>query len=127
MMDKLPMVARILLGLLFFVFGLNGFFNFIPVPPHPGPAGEFLGALVATGYFFPVVKITEIVGGALLLSGCYVPFALILLSPVVVHIALFHIFLEKEFLMTIFIVGLHSYLGFGPYFKHFKGLFVKKA
>ncbi len=88
--SKLPTVARIVLGGIFFVFGLNGFLHFAPVPPMPGPAGAFLGALVATGYLFPLVKATETVAGALLLSGRFVPLALILLAPVLVNIVAFH-------------------------------------
>ena len=92
-MDKLCLVARILLGLIFFVFGLNGFFNFLPPPEVPAPAGEFLGAMVATGYFMTLVKITEVVCGALLLAGRFVPLSLVILAPVVLNIVLFHVFL----------------------------------
>src|ERR1700733_9388905 len=55
MSTKLSAVARVLLGLVFVVFGLNGFFGFLPVPAHPGAAGAFLGALGATGYMFPLL------------------------------------------------------------------------
>jgi uncharacterized membrane protein YphA (DoxX/SURF4 family) len=88
--------ARILLGLIFFVFGLNGFFHFLPQPPMSGPAADFLGALVATGYMLPLIKGTEVVGGALLLSGRYVPLALTLLAPVIVNIFAFHLFLAPS-------------------------------
>ncbi len=67
--NKLPTVARILLGLPFFVFGLNGFLHFIPQPPMPGPAGAFAGALFASGYLFPLLKGTEVVASLLLLSN----------------------------------------------------------
>ena len=90
-LDKLPAVARILLGLVFFVFGLNGFLHFLPQPPLSGPAGDLMGALAATGYMFPLIKGTEVVVGALLLSGRFVPLALTVLAPVLVHIAAFHL------------------------------------
>ncbi|MCY0993999.1 DoxX family protein [Nannocystis sp. ILAH1] len=107
----LPTVARSLLGLLFLVFGLNGFLNFLPMPPHPGRAGEFLGALAASGYMFPLIKGTEVVGGALLLSGRLVPLALVLLAPVIVNIVAFHLALEPGgYGMLAFIVGLEVYL-----------------
>ena len=88
-MDKLPVVARILLGLFFFVFGLNGFFNFLPPPELPEPAGAFMGALVESGYFLVFLKLTETVCGFLLLIGRFVPLALTVLAPVVLNIILF--------------------------------------
>lgn len=92
-MDKLCLVARILLGLIFFVFGLNGFFNFLPPPELPQAANDFFGAMFATGYFLTFVKLTEVVCGALLLIGRFVPLALTILAPVVLNIVLFHVFL----------------------------------
>jgi uncharacterized membrane protein YphA (DoxX/SURF4 family) len=92
--SKLPTVARYLLGLAFFVFGLNGFLHFIPQPPMSGPPANFIGAMLATGYLFPLLKGTEVVAGLLLLSNRYVPLALTLLAPVLVNIVAFHVFLE---------------------------------
>jgi hypothetical protein len=92
--NKLPTVARYLLGLAFFVFGLNGFLHFIPQPPMSGPPANFIGAMLATGYLFPLVKGTEVVSGLLLLGNRYVPLALTLLAPVMVNIIAFHVFLE---------------------------------
>ena len=88
--------ARILLGLVFFVFGLNFFFHFIPQPPMSGPSADFAGAMAATGYLFVLVKVTEVVGGALLLAGRFVPLALAVLAPVVVNIVAFHAFLAPS-------------------------------
>jgi uncharacterized membrane protein YphA (DoxX/SURF4 family) len=90
---KLPTVARVLLGAVFFVFGLNGFFHFLPQPPAPPAAMAFGGALAATGYFFPLLKTVEVFAGALLLTGALVPFALTLLAPIIVNIVAFHAFL----------------------------------
>jgi len=89
-----PEVARVLLGLVFFVFGLNGFFHFLPQPPHEGTSATFLGGLAASGYFFPLLKSTEVVGGALLLMKRYVPLALVLLAPIIVNIFAFHAALD---------------------------------
>ncbi len=76
MKTKVTHAARILLGLIFFVFGLNGFFHFLPQPPMSGPPADFAGALVATGYMFPLLKGTEVLAyGVLLLSGRLVPLA----------------------------------------------------
>src|SRR3954469_17890599 len=89
---RLPTIARVALGLIFFVFGLNGFFHFLPQPPAPPRAMAFAGALGASGYFFPLLKATEVVSGALLLLG-FVPIALTLLAPIIVNIVAFHLFL----------------------------------
>lgn len=96
-MKKLPLIARYLLGLVFVVFGLNFWLKFIdiPSPPALSPAAAFMGALYGSG-FLTLVKVLEIVGGALLLSGRYVNLALLLLGPIVVNIALYHFFLVKD-------------------------------
>lgn len=86
-------IARYLLGTIFFVFGLNGFLNFLPHPPMPEAALGFATALMKTGYMFPLIKGTEVIAGALLLANRYVPLALTILAPVVVNILGFHGFL----------------------------------
>ena len=85
--------ARILLGLSFTVFGLNGFLHFLPMPPPPPAGGAFFGALAATGYMLPLIKGTEVVVGLLLLSNRFVPLALTLIAPVLVNILGYHLFL----------------------------------
>lgn len=92
-MDKICLAARMLLGLMFLVFGLNGFFEFMEMPEMPDPAGELLEALDEAGYFFPFLKTVETLSGLLLLIGLFVPLALLMLAPVVLNIILFHIFL----------------------------------
>lgn len=89
-MRHVPTVFRYLLGLIFFVFGLNGFLHFLPQPPMEGPAGAFAGALAATGYMFPLIKGVETVVGLMLLSNRFVPLALTLLAPISINIFLFH-------------------------------------
>jgi hypothetical protein len=96
--------ARILLGLIFFVFGLNGFLGFIPQPPAPERAAAFMGALAATGYMFPLIKGVEVVGGAMLLSNRFVPLALIIVAPNIVNIVLFHALLAPGGLGIAFLV-----------------------
>jgi uncharacterized membrane protein YphA (DoxX/SURF4 family) len=93
MRAKLVIAARILLGLIFFVFGLNFFLHFIPQPPPSGPSGAFAGAMFATGYLFVLIKVVEVVSGTLLLAGRFVPLALAVLAPIVIKIVFFHAFL----------------------------------
>jgi putative oxidoreductase len=114
--------ARTLLGLIFFVFGLNGFLHLIPQPAMSGPPADFLGALIATGYLFPLLKSTEVVAGALLLSGRLVPLALTVLAPVIVNIVAFHLFLAPSGLpVPIVVVALEIFLAHS-YWSAFAGL-----
>lgn len=110
----LPTVARVLLGLIFFVFGLNGFLNFIPTPPPeqlPKAIVEFTTAMMNTGYFLKFVKGTEVLVGALLLLNRFVPLALTILAPVIVNIVAIHAFLAPSGLgMAIVILALELYL-----------------
>jgi uncharacterized membrane protein YphA (DoxX/SURF4 family) len=94
MKQKLSFIARIVLGLIFFVFGLNGFLQFIPVPEMSPGAGNLMGAFVESGYLMIFVKITEVVCGLLLLIGRFVPLSLVILAPVTLNIVLFHLFLD---------------------------------
>jgi putative oxidoreductase len=88
-MKTLILIARVLLGLLFLVFGLNGFLHFIPAPLPTGLAGQFIGAMFVSHYL-SVVFALQIVAGALLLANRFVPAALTILAPLLVNIALFH-------------------------------------
>ena len=94
MNPKIVTGARIVLGLMLIVFGLNKFLQFIPVPPMTDEAGSFMGALVGTGYMMPIVAVVEIAVGALLLFNRYVALALLLLAPISVNIVAFHLFLD---------------------------------
>jgi hypothetical protein len=70
---------------------LNGFLNFFPPPPQmPEAAGAFAGALGATGYFFPLLKGTEVLAGLALLTGMFAPLALVVLAPITIQIFMFH-------------------------------------
>ncbi len=111
MKNKINLVLRIVFGLLFFVFGLNGFLHFLPQPPPPEKAAAFVSGLMSTGYFFPLLKGTETLAGALLIAGYFVPLALLLLAPIIVNIFLFHTVLVPDgFIMALVIVALEGYL-----------------
>lgn len=120
--------ARIVLGLIYFVFGLNFFFHFIPTPPPSGGVADaFTGGLFQSGYFFPMLKGIEVALGALLLAGFFVPLALVILMPISINILLFHAFLTPgNSAMGIVIVLVHIYLAWS-YRDYYKPLFAPKT
>ncbi len=87
-------IIRIVLGVILLVFGLHHFFSFLPMPQPPEPAVNFMGALMKSGYVWPLLGIVEVVSGILLIIGRYVPLALALFAPVAVGIVLFHLTLS---------------------------------
>jgi uncharacterized membrane protein YphA (DoxX/SURF4 family) len=124
-----PMIARILLGLIFFVFGLNGFLHFIPQPKDAMPQGalEFFTALFATGYMVPLIMGTQVIVGVLLLTNRFVPLALALIAPVIVNIVAFHAFLAPSGLVVAGVVlALELYLAWS-YRKCFTPMLVVRA
>ncbi len=121
-----PLVGRILLGLIYFVFGLNGFLDFIKMPPPPPAAGAFFGAMMATGYLLPFVKATEVIGGALLLSGKLVPFALTILAAITLNIVAFHTFLTPPNPMAYIMLMIHLFLAWS-YRSNFKSVLEVNA
>lgn len=124
---KLVTAARIIFGLAFVVFGLNGFFNFMPNPTPSQEMGALLGAFAKTGYFFPMIKAIELIAGILLLVNLIVPFAIILIAPILVGISTIHIFLNPQGLPIMIILHvLHGILICG-YWNNFKAIFTKKA
>jgi len=97
---------RVAVGLVFFVFGLNGFLNFFTPPAPDAAANGFLTGLASAAYFFPLLKAVEVTCGALLLWGRYTALALTLLAPVVVNIVAFHAFLDPSGLVLAAVVAL---------------------
>jgi putative oxidoreductase len=83
------LIARLLLGVIFLVFGLNGFLQFIHMPPPTGVAAQFFGAIFASHYYI-VIFAVQVLGGLLLLVNRFVPLALVILGPVIVNIFFFH-------------------------------------
>jgi putative oxidoreductase len=126
-MKIVALIARILLGTVFLVFGLNGFLLFIPGSDSlpPGLAGQFAGAMAQSHYMLAVSAV-EIVGGALLLSGFYVPLGLVLLGPVIVNILFFHAFLFPHGAGPGIVVTLLWLIVLLRCRLHFTGLFARK-
>jgi len=120
------LIARILLGLLFTVFGLNGFLHFIPMQPPAGLAGQYMGALFVSHYLV-VVFLVQLIGGILLLVNRFVPLALLLLGPVLVNILLFHAFMAPEGLpMALFAIVLWLIV-FAGVRQAFAGVFAQRV
>ena len=95
-MKILTIIARILLGLIFVVFGSNGFLHFLPMPPLPqGVTGEYLHAFFASGYVY-VISGFQVAGGLLLLIGRFVPLGLTILAAIIVNIWTFHLLMAPE-------------------------------
>ena len=108
----LPAAARILMGVIFFVTGLNGFLNFLPQPSTmPEGAIAFAGAIVKTGYLFQLLMGTQLISSLLLLANRFVPLALALLAPIIVNIVAFHLFLLPSGLgIALVVLALEIYL-----------------
>jgi putative oxidoreductase len=96
-MKYVIVIVRVLLGLVFVVFGSNAFLKFMGAPPEmQGQAGAFMTALMSSGYIY-VIAVLQVLGGLCLLLGArFVPLGLTLLGPVIVNIVLFHVFLEPS-------------------------------
>ena len=121
------LIARILLGLIFVVFGLNGFLNFLSMGPMPtGLAGQFVGALVLSHYFW-VVAALQIAGGALLLASRFVPLAMVLLGPVIVNIICYHVFLNPSGAVPAVVVTVLWLIVCYGNRQHFSGIFAQRT
>jgi uncharacterized membrane protein YphA (DoxX/SURF4 family) len=114
MKNKLHTGSRLLFGLAFFVFGLNGFLQFMANPPMSQEAGALMGAFAQTGYFFPLIKIIEIIVGLMFLTNLFVPLAAVLITPILVGITTIHLFLNPAGLPMMIILHLiHGFIAYG--------------
>jgi hypothetical protein len=124
-MKNVSVVARILLGIVFLVFGLSGFFHFIPMPPPTGTAAQFFGAIFVSGYWV-VIFLLQIIAGALLLANRFVPMALTILAPVIVNILAFHALMAPSGLPVALFVAVLWALAFIAVRPAFAGLFQSR-
>ena len=121
-MSKVIVVVRILLGLLFFVFGLNGLLHFLKMPPMAGDAGALAGLLAAHGWM-RFVSVLQVIGGLLLLVGRYVPLGLVILGPIIVNILLFHFLLAPSGVGPGLLAAFLEVFLIWAYWRSFRGLF----
>ncbi|MGE0267125.1 MAG: acyltransferase [Candidatus Omnitrophota bacterium] len=133
MARKIQLGARILLGLIYLVFGgmglamALGLMTMPEQPAMPPAAMAFMEGMMGTGYFFPLLKITEVIGGLLLLTGLAAPLSLVILAPVTLHIFLYHAFLTpgvNEMVLPA-VMGLLQIIAMSGYWKKYKPLFSK--
>ncbi|MEN3325489.1 MAG: putative oxidoreductase [Acidobacteriota bacterium] len=121
------LIARLLLGLIFVVFGLNGFLNFMSMGPMPtGLAGQFMGALFLSHYYW-IVAVLQIIGGALLLVNRFVPLGLVLLGPVIVNIICYHVFLNPSGAALAAVVTILWFIVFYGKRQYFSGIFAQRT
>ena len=118
-------IARYLAGVVFLVMGLNGFLNFIPLPPPGGVAGQFLGALYVSHYLW-VIFAFQVIAGVLLLINRYVPLAVAVLAPVIVNILTFHATMAPSGLPLAAVVAVLWALLFVDVRPAFSGLFQSR-
>jgi hypothetical protein len=124
-MRTASVIARYLAGVIFLVFGLNGFLNFIPLPPPGGIAGQFMGALYASHYLW-VIFAFQVIAGVLLLVNRYVPLAVAILAPVLVNILTFHVLMAPSGLPMALVVAVLWVLIFIEVRPAFSGLFQSR-
>lgn len=120
-MKIVTIIVRILLGVAFLVFGSNGFFHFLPMPPPKNPVAlQYFTALATTGYM-AVVFALQIIGGLLLLAG-FVPLGLVILCPIIVNIVLFHACMAPDGLPLAIVFSLLAMFLIWRYWGNFAGL-----
>ena len=124
-MRTVSAIARYLAGVIFLVFGLNGFLHFIPLPPPEGIAGQFMGALFVSHYL-TVIFAVQVMAAVLLLVNRYVPLALAALAPVIVNILCFHALMAPSGLPLALVVAVLWVLIFVRVRPAFAGLFQSR-
>lgn len=126
-MKIVALISRILVGLIFTFFGLNGLLNFLPQPPlPPGPAGQFVMAMFASHYLYLIAAV-QVISGVLLLINRYVPLAIVLLGPMLVNILAFHILMYHTGIVTALVVAILWCILAYYYRQHLACIFVQRT
>src|SRR5260221_2896933 len=125
-MKLTAVIARFLLGIIFLVFGLDGFLHFIPSSPPSGTAGQFVGALFVSHYLVPIFLL-QIISAVLLLVNRYVPLPLTLLPPIIVNILLIPVLMLPSGLPLALLVSVLSIVVFLSVRSAFAGLFQERV
>ena len=125
-MKILNKVSRFLLGLIFLIFGLNGFLHFIPMPPPSGVAAQFFGALFVSNYLVPIFGL-QVISGVLLLLNRFVPLALTILAAIIVNILLFHSLMAPSGLGLALFVAILWGIVFASVRSAFAGIFQARV
>lgn len=127
-MKYLPKISKILLGIIFFVFGGAGLLNLFPPPPDmPQKLQTFMAGIESSGYFIPFLKLTETVCGLLLLLNIAPALILVILAPISLHILLVHSILTpglQNLILPVFIIFMHISAA-TKYWKVYRPLFQR--
>jgi putative oxidoreductase len=119
-------IARYLLGLIFLVFGLNGFLNFIHQPPPANPVAIHFLVAVSASHYIVVVFVAQIIGGLLLLAGRFVPLGLAILAPILVNILDYHLSMDPGGIGVGLISTILWVVVFLPYRSNFARIFEQR-
>ena len=127
-MKTSTIICRIVLGLIYLVFGLDYFLHFIPYQPnHTGAAAALKNGLMEAGYIYPMMKFIQIAGGISLLVNRYAPFSAVVLFPISLNVFLFHtILVPSGWYMGVLLLVPNLFLGYA-YREYYRGMFVRKA
>jgi hypothetical protein len=125
-MKNAALISRLLLGFIYLVFGMDYFLHFIPYQPnHTGRVAAFKAALMGAGYFYPMIKSIQIVGGISLLANRYAPFFAVVLFPISLNVLLYHtVLVPSGWLMGVLLIVPNVFLGYA-YRKYYSGMFIK--
>jgi hypothetical protein len=119
------LISRLLLGLVFTFFGLNGFLHFLPATLPPGPAGQFLIAMFQTHYIYLIAGL-QVISGILLLSGQYVLLGMLLAGPLLVNILAFHALMAPSNFAPAVVCAICWFVLFAYYYPKFAPLLQRK-
>jgi len=119
-------IARLLLGLVFLVIGLNGFHPFIPAPPPPVIALQWITAMITSHYMWFTSGV-QVITGLMLLTNRYVPLAIVTLAAVLANILAYHLTMQIATIPLALVTLLLWFVVAWPYRAYFSPLFLGKV